>query len=90
MSLFLLQMCMADKQNNKQRAAGHNGDYETALFHMERAARGGNAEAQYLMGLYCMEVAMMGKLGPDPERAKYWLNKAALQGHQEAKKKLEK
>ncbi len=50
-------------------------DYAPALKYMERAARGGAPKAQYLMGLYCTQAAVVG-YPPDPTRARYWLNKA--------------
>lgn len=62
-------------------------DYEKCIFHMERAARGGMASAQYLMGLYCTDYGMM-KGDPDFVRAEYWLKKAAAQGHEKAAEKL--
>ena len=56
-------------------------EWDKALTYYNMAAEGGNAEAQYLLGLLCIEGKRMVQ---DYQKAVEWLEKAGLQGHKDA------
>lgn len=59
--------------------------YGQAMSWYERAARAGNAQAQFFMGV----IAEKGlRDGPDPETAVDWFEKAAQQGHADSQFRL--
>src|SRR5262245_35313424 len=63
------------------KAAIRIKDYSRATVELERAAAGGNADAQYLLGTF----ALNGLVGErDTAKAKAWLEKAAANGHARA------
>ena len=70
------------KKGNKYYKAK---DVELALTYYQKAADAGHSEAQYIMGLLCIEgkkVLQNYDLGIE------WLTKAAMQGHKDAQFKL--
>ncbi|MBO7580440.1 MAG: sel1 repeat family protein [Bacteroidaceae bacterium] len=60
-------------------------EWDKALTYYNMAAEGGNAEAQYLLGLLCIEGKRMLQ---DYNKAIEWLEKAGLQGHKDAQRNL--
>ncbi|HUL18603.1 MAG TPA: hypothetical protein VLV29_04985, partial [Steroidobacteraceae bacterium] len=56
-------------------------DFSAAAATLQQLAAGGNPEAQYLLGVFCLN----GVNGPrDPQAARGWFEKAAGQGHARA------
>lgn len=75
----------ANLQVAKEAHARH--EYTGALKLFQFAATHGNAEAQYYLGTYFAD----GKgTSPDLLQAAYWHNQAAIQGHGDAKRALQK
>ena len=75
----------ANLQVAKEAHARH--EYTGALKLFQVAATHGNAEAQYYLGTYFAD----GKgTSPDLLQAAYWHNQAAIQGHGDAKRALQK
>ena len=56
-------------------------NFSAAAATLQQLASGGNVEAQYLLGVFCLN----GVSGPrDPQAARSWFEKAANQGHARA------
>ena len=56
-------------------------NFSAAATALQQLAAGGNVEAQYLLGVFCLN----GVSGPrDPQAARAWFEKAASQGHARA------
>lgn len=61
------------------------GQFRAAYEETRRAARTGNAQAQYALGyMYYYGKGVIA----DDKKAKYWFTAAALQGHPDAKRAL--
>lgn len=56
-------------------------EWDKALTYYEMAAEEGNSEAQYLLGLLCIEGKRVIK---DVDKGIEWLSKAGMQGHKDA------
>src|SRR6185295_1986537 len=63
------------------KAAIRLKDYSRAATELERAAAGGNADAQYLLGTFALNGLVAER---DTAKAKVWLEKAAANGHARA------
>ena len=77
---------MAWAGTEQGRAALRSGDIETALKELGGAARGGDAEAQYLYATMLKDG--MGIESPDPAAALAWYERAAKAGHPSAQLNL--
>lgn len=71
----------AEENYKKGNAFWKAKDVDQALTYYGMAAEGGNADAQYLLGLLSIEGK---KVIQDYEKGIEWLEKAALQGHKDA------
>jgi len=71
----------AEENYKKGNAYWKAKDTDQALTYYKMAADAGNADAQYILGLLCMEGK---KVLTNYDQAIEWLEKAALQGHKDA------
>ena len=76
---------VAEEYYKKGNAFWKSKDVDKALTYYGMAAEAGNPEAQYLLGLLCMEGK---KMVQDYVKAVEWLEKAAAQGHKDAQHDL--
>ncbi|MBO4674015.1 MAG: sel1 repeat family protein [Bacteroidaceae bacterium] len=76
---------VGEEYYKKGNAFWKDKDVDKALTYYGMAAEAGNAEAQYLLALLCIEGK---KMVQDYEKAVEWLEKAAVQGHKDAQKSL--
>lgn len=76
----------AEKWVEKGRLAYDNGDLSEAYRYFLKAAELGDAFAQYSIGFFFYDGQGVQQ---DDAKAKYWLEKAAAQGHEHATKLLE-
>lgn len=71
----------AEENYKKGNAFWKAKDVDQALIYYGLAADAGNADAQYILGLLCMEGK---KVLQNYDKAIEWLEKAAIQGHKDA------
>ena len=76
----------AKKWSQKGQAAYEYGDIAEAIRYFTKAAELGDAFAQYSIGFFYYDGQGVKQ---DRDKARYWLEKAAAQGHEHAKKLLE-